>query len=88
MGAGVNVERMREVEALTSKLEHTHLGQPPEGWREEGEEPALLWSQRRDELDRQEAELLRRVQGVREKVVGHMTRQHRSHDRETTATTN
>ena len=48
---------------------------------------ALLWSQRRDDLDRQEAELLRRVQGVREKVVGHMTQQHRSHDRRTMATT-
>ena len=48
---------------------------------------ALLWSRRRDELDRQEAELLKRVQGVREKVVDHMTRQHRSHDRRTTATT-
>ena len=34
---------------------------------------AVLWSRRRDRLDRQEAELLRRVQGVREKVVGHMT---------------
>ena len=33
---------------------------------------AVLWSRRRDRLDRQEAELLRRVQGVREKVVGHM----------------
>ena len=42
---------------------------------------ALLWSRRRERLDRQEADLLKRVQGVREKVVGHMTKQQRSHDK-------
>ena len=42
---------------------------------------ALQWCRRRDKLDRQEAELLKRVQGVREKVVDHMTKQKRSHDK-------
>lgn len=109
--ASGNVEREREVEALSTRLEHTqlatHTTHPKEGKAEQDDRrpppsstdspglsgtatassnhsysfplsAALLWSKRRDRLDQQEAELLKRVQGVREKVVGHMTG-HRDH---------
>ena len=46
--------------------------------------PAVLWTRRRDQLDRQEAELLRRVRAVRQKVVEHMNSS-RGHSRTDTS---